>query len=223
MSGPAYIAARSALWILLGGWIGAQLLFATTVAPTAFQVLPSTELAGRLVSPVLAVLHLSGAAAGVALALLAALLRRGATLTGLPLGMAAVCLFSHFGVTAELAEIRDPAFGPAPSAATAARLAHLHRLSVALFAAVAMGILCSSRSPRGARERRVRLSLQGRDSAQIAHRPEPIRDAGVDAHPLLHDAVALLREVGFEQRPQTLRLGGLPRHQVHVLSRPLNL
>ena len=138
MSGPAHIAARSALWMLLGGWFGAQLLFATTVAPTAFRILPSTELAGKLVSPVLAVLHLYGAVAGVALALLAALLRRGATLTALPLGMAAACLFSHFGVTAELAEIRDAAVGPGASAAAIAHFAHLHRLSMGLFAAVGL-------------------------------------------------------------------------------------
>ena len=42
---------RSSLWLVLGGWLGAWLLFAVGVAPTAFRVLPSSEIAGSLVSP----------------------------------------------------------------------------------------------------------------------------------------------------------------------------
>ena len=57
---------RTALWLLLGGWIGAWLLFGGVVAPTAFRTLPSTEVAGLLIGPVLTWLHLYGAAAGIA-------------------------------------------------------------------------------------------------------------------------------------------------------------
>ncbi len=127
MARPARIALGSLLWIVLGLWIGGQILFATIVAPTAFRVLPSPELAGALVSPVLAALHLYGVVAGIGLAILAAALRRGTAAIALPLAMTAVCLFSYFGITAELAEIRAEA---------GARFAFLHRLSVGLFVGV---------------------------------------------------------------------------------------
>ena len=58
-------AARATLWLLLGGWVGAWLLFSLGVTTTAFRVLPSTELAGQLVGPVLSQLHYAAAAAGV--------------------------------------------------------------------------------------------------------------------------------------------------------------
>jgi hypothetical protein len=128
---------RSALWLTLGGWIGAWLLFGTVVAPTAFRVLPSTEVAGSLVAPILAVLHLYGAAAGPLLALLAIALGRGPLLVALPLIMSALCLYSHFGVSAELSEIRNHAFGPEGALELADRFARLHRISLGLFVGIA--------------------------------------------------------------------------------------
>ena len=87
---------RSTLWLTLGAWIGAWLLFGAVVAPTAFRVLPSTEVAGSLVGPVLEALHLYGAAAGALLALVTVALGRGPLLIVLPLlmglGVAAVGL-----------------------------------------------------------------------------------------------------------------------------------
>jgi hypothetical protein len=134
-------ALRSTLWLLLGGWLGAWLCFATVVAPTAFRVLPSRELAAALVGPVLATLHLYGACAGLALGLLALALRRGAGLSGLPLLLGGLCLYSHFGVSGEMDEIRGAAFGPEGRAELAARFADLHRISVAIYAAVGLGAL----------------------------------------------------------------------------------
>jgi len=121
------------LWCLLGGWIGALLLFSIVVAPTAFQVLPNPELAGRLVGPVLRSLNLYGALAGLALAALAWQLGRGAWLVALPLALAALSLVSQFGITAEIERIRPLAFGAAPDAAALARFGRLHGLSVLLF------------------------------------------------------------------------------------------
>jgi hypothetical protein len=123
----------TALWCLLGGWIGALLLFSVVVAPTAFQVLSGPETAGKLVGPVLRSLNLYGAAAGVALAVLAARLGRGRLLMVLPLVMGLLCLVSQFGVTAEIERIRPLAFGPAPDGAALARFGRLHGLSVTLF------------------------------------------------------------------------------------------
>ena len=62
-------ALRTCLWLLLGGWFGSYLFFGAVIAPTAFAVLPSIELAGKLIGPVLTKLHLYGALAGIALAL----------------------------------------------------------------------------------------------------------------------------------------------------------
>jgi hypothetical protein len=133
--------ARAALWLLLGGWVGAWVLFGAVIAPTAFRVLPSTQVAGELVGPVIAVLHLYGAAAGIALALLAWALGRGRLLRVLPLLLAALCLYSHFGVSARISEIRDRAFGAEGSSEAAARFGALHERSLHLFIAVGAGAL----------------------------------------------------------------------------------
>jgi Domain of unknown function (DUF4149) len=132
---------RALLWLSLGGWIGAWLMFGLVVAPTAFSVLPSTQLAGALVGPVLESLQWFGAAAGLLLAGLAWRLGRGALLRALPLAMALACLYSQIGLSPEMAEIRAGAFGPHGSEALAARFNQLHHLSVALFVAVGVSAL----------------------------------------------------------------------------------
>jgi hypothetical protein len=133
-------ALRAALWLLLGGWVGSWGAFAMLVAPAAFRVLP-TPLAGELVSPVLAALHLGGAGAGLALALLGRVLGRGRVAIALPLLLSALCLISHFGVTPQIAELREAAFGATGSEAVAARFQRLHGLSMLLFSAVLAGAL----------------------------------------------------------------------------------
>ena len=132
---------RAALWLSLGVWIGAWLLFGLVVAPTAFRVLPSTRDAGSLIGPVLEVLQLFGCAAGLLLALIARWLGRGIARWALPLAMSAACLYSQFGLSAEIAEIQDLAFGPQGSEALVARFSHLHRLSVAIFLCVGVAAL----------------------------------------------------------------------------------
>ena len=135
------VALRSTLWVLLGSWFGAWVVFAFVVAPTAFRVLPSTAVAGTVISPVLGALHLYGGFAGIALALLAWALGRGRILAVLPLGLGAICLFSHFGVTAEIAEVRELAFGPEGSVESAARFTALHQRSMGLFPVVGLAVL----------------------------------------------------------------------------------
>ena len=134
-------ALRTSLWLLLGGWVGAWMFFGAVVAPTAFRTLPSTEIAGTLVGPILTVLHLYGAAAGVGLALLAQGLGRGLLLRTLPLAMSALCLYTHFGVTAEIAEIRDLAFGSGGSSDAAVRFRSLHELSLRIFIGLGVAAL----------------------------------------------------------------------------------
>jgi hypothetical protein len=131
-------ALRAALWLLLGGWLGAWVLFAFGVAPTAFGSLPP-EAAGAVVGPVLAGLHLYGGLAGLGLALLARALGRGAWMVALPVLAGALCLISHFGVTAGISGLRGLAFGPQGSTEAAERFWWLHGISMTLYTAV--GIL----------------------------------------------------------------------------------
>ena len=58
--------------IVLAAWLGAALYFSVVVAQAAFRVLPSRALAGALVGQTLPALFITGFAAGVAAALLAA-------------------------------------------------------------------------------------------------------------------------------------------------------
>jgi len=134
-------ALRAALWLVVGGWVGSFGLFALVVARTAFEVLPSTEIAGQLVGPVLETLHLYGAAAGLGAFGLALALGRGRLLQLLPLALAAACLYSQFGVSAEIAEIRPFISGPEGNAEAAARFTELHRRSIAIFGAVWTGAI----------------------------------------------------------------------------------
>lgn len=134
-------ALRGALWLALGGWVGIWILFGLVVAPTAFRVLPTAELAGSLIGPVLDVLHLFGAVAGLVLGLIAWRLDRGPLQRILPLAMGAACLYSQFGVSAEIAEIQEMAFGPQGSETLVARFTQLHRISVGIFLAVGVAAL----------------------------------------------------------------------------------
>ena len=127
--GGSALALRATLWLVLGSWLGAWLLFAVGVAPTAFRVLPSSEIAGSLVGPLLRLLHLSGIAAGLGLACLTAVLGRSRMLIVLPLVLAGLCALSEFWITASIAVIRPEAFGVGATAEAAARFSSLHTAS----------------------------------------------------------------------------------------------
>jgi hypothetical protein len=70
--------------LLVAVWLGAAVFFAAAVAPSAFAVLPSRELAGALVARTLTILNVGGVAAG-ALLLVGAFVgrRRGVRLPAL--------------------------------------------------------------------------------------------------------------------------------------------
>jgi hypothetical protein len=120
----------------LGGWVGSWTLFALVIAQVAFRVLPSPEVAGLLVSPVLAVLHNYGAFAGAALAGVALALRRGRLLVLLPLALSLACLVSQYGVTPQMEGLHELAFGAGGNVAAAARYRQLHGLSMGIFTTV---------------------------------------------------------------------------------------
>ena len=136
--GPSLI--RASLWMLLGGWFGAYLLFGAVIVPIAFAVLPTTKIAGSLIAPVLTKLHLFGALAGFPLAMLSRSLGRSSLLVATPIALSLLCLYSHFGVSAELAEIRGLSFEPVRSPDLAARFGFLHQISLGVFIAVSATI-----------------------------------------------------------------------------------
>jgi hypothetical protein len=129
------------LWITLGGWIGAMTLFAAVVTPAIFRTVSSSEQAGHLVGPILSAIHLYGIAAGVAIAALARGMGRRLRIPVLALFLGAASAYSHFGVSTEIAELRDRAFGPSPDAQALARWTELHGLSVWIFAAIGLGAI----------------------------------------------------------------------------------
>lgn len=142
MSDRLTLAWRSLLWLVLGGWIGANVYFALVIALAAFRVLPSSELAGRLVDAVYTPLQLYGIGAGLVLAALAQLLGRGPWHRILPLSLSVLCSLSHFGITARLDELRDRAFGAGgvvPEGAASAEFWRLHGASMGIHTAVILG------------------------------------------------------------------------------------
>jgi hypothetical protein len=141
VNGRRAVALRSALWLALGGWIGSWAFFALVIARLAFRVLPSPEVAGHLVGPLLDALHWYGAAAGLVLAMLAGALRRGRLLVALPLVLSLACLTSQLGVTSRMHAIRELAFGPGGNVEAAAEYRRLHGVSMAIFTAVLIGAI----------------------------------------------------------------------------------
>lgn len=142
-TGLGAAALRGGLWLLLGGWLGAWFLFAFAVAPTAFRALPPAE-AGGVVGPVIGALHLYGAFAGVALAVIARRLGRGHWHQILPLLAAGLCLASEFVLTPEIDRIRSLAFGPDATLEATARWWRLHGISMAIYTAVGVIALALS-------------------------------------------------------------------------------
>jgi len=130
----------AARWLTLGGWLGSWALFAFVIAPTAFRVLPSGEVAGALVAPVLRTLHLYGLFAGCVLFAIAFAFREGTLRIGLPALLALLCAITEFGVTGAITDIRPSTFGPGTPEGAAERFSQLHMVSRALFGVILGGV-----------------------------------------------------------------------------------
>jgi hypothetical protein len=74
--------------------------------------------------------------AGFLLALISASLGRGRLLVAIPVALSLICLYSHFGLSAEMAEIRGLSFGPDGNPDIASRYSLLHRISLGLYIGV---------------------------------------------------------------------------------------
>ena len=98
--------------LLIGAWLGAACLFSFGVAPGAFAVLPSRDLAGSMVNRTLMIVNLSGLAVGVIL-ILTSLIPRGDGKKGwlwtqriLLVVMAAACAVGQFVIAFWMAYLR---------------------------------------------------------------------------------------------------------------------
>lgn len=96
---------------LLGIWIGVAVLFSFVVAPGAFAVLPTTQLAGTLVSRVLTGVEFIGIGVGVLLiaaSLLDPAIRRKLSFDLLVVGLLTLAMvISRFFVSARLHALRE--------------------------------------------------------------------------------------------------------------------
>lgn len=104
--------------LLLGAWLGAACLFSFGVAPSAFAVLPSRELAGTMVNRTLMIVNISGLAVGVILILTSLISRPDSKKAWiwvqrvLLIIMAAACAVGQFVIAFWLAYLRVQMKGP---------------------------------------------------------------------------------------------------------------
>lgn len=98
--------------LLLGLWLGAACFFSFAVAPGAFAVLPSRELAGSVVNRTLAILNYSGLIVGLMLLASSLISRQNGNRIrislerGLLLLLTAACAFGQFVIAARLSVLR---------------------------------------------------------------------------------------------------------------------
>ena len=126
---------RTALWLALGGWVGAWAFFAFVVSRLAFQVLPG-DVAGDLAGALLATLHYGGAAAAFVVAGASVALGRRGWVVALPVVLGLLCLGSEIFLSPEVAAVRPSTLGAENTAETQQRFRILHAVSLGLFMAI---------------------------------------------------------------------------------------
>ena len=137
------MSARSLIGLLvLTHWLGAATIVAASVAPAAFDVLPTRALAGALVGRVLPAIFVSGVLAGLVAALAAWMDRPtqyGVARASLPLVTTIACAVAQWIIAPRIERLRER-IGPSVEALAASdplrmEFGRLHGLSV-----LAMGI-----------------------------------------------------------------------------------
>jgi hypothetical protein len=152
--------------LLAGLWLGAAVYFSFAVAPSAFAVLPTRELAGTLVNRTLGIVNLSGFTVSVLLLLTLPLVKRAASrLEIIPEAVSLLLLViatavGQWVIAARLHELRARLGGPVEGLAKSdpARVAFdaLHgysvkALMVAMLAALVAFLLMARRGRRSSR------------------------------------------------------------------------
>jgi len=98
--------------MLLSAWLGAATLTVTVLAPRAFAVLPSRELAGAVVGSVLPALFATGVVFGMIAAMLSAVRSMAPGAAAMAVLLAAACAVAQFFVAPRLAVLRAQIGGP---------------------------------------------------------------------------------------------------------------
>ncbi|MCY7346862.1 MAG: DUF4149 domain-containing protein [Pyrinomonadaceae bacterium] len=98
--------------LLLGWWLGAACFFSFAVAPSAFAVLPSRELAGSVVNRTLAIINYGGIIIGLILLASSYVSQQNVNRIklrleqGLLLLLTAACAFGQFVIAVKLSDLR---------------------------------------------------------------------------------------------------------------------
>lgn len=122
----------------LGVWVGSIIFFSFVVAPAAFAVLPTSQMAAGIVGVTLADLHMIGIACGVFFLIASFLLklRSAKLLRTLVMVMLVLTALSLFGIMPQMQRIRSQVGGSIealpPQDAGRAAFDRLHRMSVGL-------------------------------------------------------------------------------------------
>jgi len=139
--------------LLLSLWLGSMVFFSFAVAPSAFAVLPTRELAGALVTSTIAKVEMLGLITGPLLLLLQAVNRHarrfsshGTLRAGLILAMIATAALSHFWISPTMVSLRAAMGGNIDDVPAnhpmRAHFNELHQYSVALMGvAIVAGVL----------------------------------------------------------------------------------
>jgi hypothetical protein len=123
---------RTALWLALGGWVGAWAFFAFVVSRLAFQMIPG-DVAGDMAGALLTILHFLGAGAAFVAAAAAVGLERRGWLVGLPVVLGLLCLLSELFLSPEVAAVRPSVLGAANTVESQQRFRLFHGISLGLF------------------------------------------------------------------------------------------
>jgi len=138
----------------LAVWLGGMIFFGFVVAPSAFESLPTRQLAGTIVGVTLSKLNfisIAVLASFIALTLMSFALQkqgirtRQGVMIVLALAALVICLYSWFGIDRPLHGLRgqlDVLPGSSQGAALQVQFDRLHRLSVILFSVnIGLGLL----------------------------------------------------------------------------------
>src|SRR5579859_7600000 len=105
--------ARFMLMFSLGVWVGGIIFFSFVVAPSAFAVLPTSQMAAGIVGVTLTDLHLIGIACGIVFLIASFLLklRSAKALRSLVTVMLVLSALSLFGIMPQIQRIRSQVGG----------------------------------------------------------------------------------------------------------------
>jgi Domain of unknown function (DUF4149) len=136
--------------LLIGLWLGAAMFFSFSLAPSAFGVLPSREMAGSVVSANLSVINYAGLIIGVIMLLSSFISAKGVIgwlERGLLLIFTMACAIGQFVISYQLSQIRNQVGRPmeelSPDEPLRIAFDSLHQYSIWVLATAMIVVLAS--------------------------------------------------------------------------------